>query len=34
MSDLEWLVTYDMYERGFDPSFEEDIKEYWELMLS
>ena len=34
MSDLETLVMYDMYEKGFDPSSKEDIKEYWELLLS
>ena len=33
-SDLELLVEYDMYELGFDPSNYEDVKRYWELMLS
>lgn len=34
MSELEQLVSFDMYELGFDPNNPEDIKKYWELMLS
>lgn len=34
MSDLELLVTFDMYELGLDPKNENDIKLYWEMMLS
>lgn len=34
MSDLELLVEYDMYELGFDPKNPEEVKQYWELMLS
>lgn len=33
-SDLEMLVEYDMYESGYDPSNQNDIKEYWEMMLN
>lgn len=33
MSDLEQLVTFDMYELGLDPKNPEDIKKYWEMML-
>jgi hypothetical protein len=33
-SDLEKLVEYDMYCRGFDPSKREDIEAYWRFMLS
>jgi hypothetical protein len=33
MSELEMLVTYDMYILGFDPINPEDIKKYWEIML-
>lgn len=33
-SELELMVEYDMYELGFDPSNWEDIKAYWEMMLS
>ena len=32
-SDLEFLVEYDMYESGYDPSNLDDIKLYWEMML-
>jgi hypothetical protein len=34
MSDLEMLVITDMYELGYDPKNPEDIKLYWEAMLS
>lgn len=34
MSDLELLVINDMYDKGFNPNSEKDIKLYWELMLS
>lgn len=32
-SDLELLVEYDMFYRGYNPANQEDVKEYWELML-
>ena len=33
-SDLELLVEYDMYEKGYDPSSVTDIEEYWEVVLN
>jgi hypothetical protein len=33
-SDLEFLVEYDMYELGYDPSNKDHIKQYWEMMLN
>ena len=33
MSDLEMLVNNDMYELGFDPTDQNDIMTYWEMML-
>lgn len=32
--DLELLVEYDMYDRGYDPSNKDHIKQYWEMMLN
>jgi len=32
-SDLEQLVEYDMYCRGFDANLKEDIEAYWRLVL-
>lgn len=34
MSELEDLVSTDMYENGYDPSNQDDIKMYWEERLS
>ena len=34
MSELEELVSFDMYENGYDPSNPQDVKKYWELRLS
>jgi hypothetical protein len=33
-SELEQLVEYDMYCRGFLPSLKEDIEAYWAEVLS
>ena len=33
-SDLETLVNFDMYAKGFDHTIVEDIEKYWEVMLS
>ena len=33
-SDLELLVKYDMYEKGFDPDNIEDVNIYWEERLN
>lgn len=33
-SDLELLIEYDMYENGYDPNNIEDVKLYWESLLS
>lgn len=32
-SDLELLVEYDMYEKGYDPNNPADVKKYWEERL-
>jgi hypothetical protein len=34
MSDLEQLVSFDMYICGFDPTDVKDINEYWRILLS
>jgi hypothetical protein len=34
MSELENLVSYEMYILGYDPSNVEDIKQYWKALLS
>lgn len=33
MSELEDLVSYDMYINGYDPTDPDDIKLYWEQLL-
>ena len=33
-SDLELLVEFDMYESGYNPADQHDIKQYWEKLLN
>lgn len=33
-SDLEMLVMADMYDKGYDPAFPEDVEEYWKDLLN
>jgi hypothetical protein len=31
--NLERMVRFDMYEKGFDPSNLDDVKTYWDILL-
>ena len=33
-SDLEMLVEFDMYDKGYDPANQQHINDYWEEMLN